>query len=168
LRECYDANDLVFVVGGYWGLMKEVVNSALELGFKVLIIPPIEQEDVQFPEGAIVVKTGTSYRVRSVFLARTSDVLVVLGGGAGCIQELVTAYTEGKPSYVLVGTGMPSDVVEKMPEYLDHRELAPVMKYRDENTLIKDLCNHLKQMKAERKESEDLARRDSKTRFPSG
>jgi len=166
LRECYDANDLVFVVGGYWGLMKEVVNLALELGFKVIIIPPIEQEDVRFPEGAIVVKTGTSYRVRSVFLVRTSDVLVVLGGGAGCIQELITAYTEGKPSYVLVGTGMPTDVIEEMPEYLDYRELAPVMKYRDENTLLKDLCDHLKHMKAEKKESKDLLGRE--TKFPSG
>lgn len=135
------------VVGGYWGLMKFVVDSALELGFKVLIIPPLEQEEVLFPEEAVVIKTGTSYRVRSVFLARTSDVLVVLGGGAGCIQELVTAYTEGKPTYVLVGTGMPTDIVKDIPEYLDHRKLAPVMKYQDENTLIKDLCNYLKTIK---------------------
>ncbi len=144
MRDCYNVEDLVFVVGGYWGLMKVIVDLALELGFRVLVIPPLEQEDVLFPEKAIVVRTGTSYRVRSVFLVRTSDVLVVLGGGAGCIQELVTAYTEGKPSYVLVDTGLPTDITEKMPEYLDYRKLAPIMKYRDENTLLRDLCDYLK------------------------
>ncbi|MEM4829564.1 MAG: hypothetical protein QW417_01820 [Zestosphaera sp.] len=147
LRDCCGVDDIVLVVGGYWGLMKEVVDSALELGFKVLIIPPIEQEEVPFPDEAIVVRTGTSYRIRSVFLVKTSDVLIVLGGGAGCIQELITAYTEGKPSYVLVNTGMPTDIVESMPEYIDHRKLAPIMKYRDENTLLRDLCNHLKTSK---------------------
>jgi len=149
LRDCYGADDLILVVGGYWGLMKEVVDLALELSFKVLIMPPLEQEDVSFPEKAIVVKTGTSYRVRSVFLVRTSDILVVLGGGAGCIQELVTAYTEGKPSYVLVDTGMPTDIIKNIPEYLDYRELAPIMKYHDEDTLLRDLCNYLRTSKTE-------------------
>lgn len=139
----------MLVVGGYWGLMKEVVDLALKLGFKVIIMPPLEREDVSFPEEAIVVRTGTSYRVRSVFLVRTSDVLVVLGGGAGCIQELVTAYTEGKPSYVLVDTGMPTDFIDSMPEYLDHRKLAPIIKYRDEEALLRDLCNYLKTSKTE-------------------
>lgn len=132
------------VVGGYWGLMKEVVDSALGTGVKALILPPLEQEHVDFPEGALVVRTGTSYRVRSIFLVRTSDVFVVLGGGAGCLQELVTAYTEGKPTYVLVRTGMPTDVVEALPEYLDQRKLAPIRKYSSEDVLLRDLCEYLR------------------------
>jgi len=71
-------------------LMKYVVDKAIELGFNVIILPPVGLEDASFPEKAIVVKTGVSFRNRSVFLARTVDVLVVLGGGGGCIQELVT------------------------------------------------------------------------------
>jgi len=104
------------VIGGYWGLMKYVVDKALELGFTV------------------------SFRSRSVFLTRTSDVLVVLGGGAGCIQELVTAYTEKKPVYILVDTGCSTDLVKSWPTYLDNRMLAPILKYSDPVELAREVC----------------------------
>lgn len=144
LSECYNADSLAIVVGGYWGLMRKVVDAALELGLRVIIMPPLEREDVEFPERAIVIRTGASYRLRSIFLVRTSDALVVLGGGAGCLQELVTAYTEGRPSFVLVGTGLPTDIVAGLPEYLDHRRLAPIKRYSDELSLLEDLCKYLR------------------------
>lgn len=128
------------VLGGYWGLMKHVVDKALELGFTVIILPPLELEHAEFPEKSIVVKTGVSFRSRSVFLVRTSDVLVVLGGGAGCIQELVTAYTEKKPVYVLVDTGYSTDLVKSWPLYLDNRMLAPILKYSDPVELAREVC----------------------------
>jgi len=130
------------VVGGYWGLMKHVVDYALNLGFAVIILPPLELEYVSFPEKAIVVKTGVSFRARSVFLVRTSDLLVVLGGGAGCIQEIVTAYTEKKPVYVLVDTGYPTDIVKTWPEYLDNRALAPIVKSSDPVELAREVCKY--------------------------
>jgi uncharacterized protein (TIGR00725 family) len=128
------------VVGGYWGLMKTVVDEALSAGFTVVVLPPVEEEDVSFPDRAVVVKTGLSFRGRSVALVRTSDVLVVLGGGSGCLQEAVTAYTEGKPVYALVSTGYPTDAISQWPEYLDDRRLAPIKKYRDVDELVRDLC----------------------------
>jgi hypothetical protein len=71
-RSCGDGVKLV--VGGYWGLMRYVVNKALDLGFTVIILPPVEREHVVFPERAIVVRTGLTFRARSVSLVRTSDV----------------------------------------------------------------------------------------------
>ncbi|WP_440059607.1 LOG family protein [Thermogladius sp. 4427co] len=128
------------IVGGYWGLMRIVVDEALSQGFTVVILPPVEEEDTDFPDGAIVVKTGLSFRGRSVVLARTSDALVVLGGGSGCMQEAVTAYTEGRPVYVLIGTGYPTDSMRDWPEYLDDRRLAPIKKYDSIDALVNDLC----------------------------
>jgi hypothetical protein len=61
------------IVGGYWGLMKYVVDKALDLGFTVVILPPVEREHVGFPERAVV-RTGLTFRARSVSLVRTSDV----------------------------------------------------------------------------------------------
>ena len=132
------------VLGGYWGLMKVVADEALRNGFTVVILPPAEMEGVGFPKEAIVVKTGTSFRVRSVFLARTSDVLVVLGGGAGCLQELVTAYTERKPVVVLVDTGYPTDMVSSWPTYLDNRMLAPIIKTSDPVEAARIACNQVR------------------------
>ena len=147
-RTCGSTSRLV--VGGYWGLMKHVVDYALDLGFTVIILPPLELEHVDFPEKAIVVKTGVSFRTRSVFLVRTSDLLVVLGGGAGCLQELVTAYTEKKPVYVLVDTGYPTDIVKTWPEYLDNRALAPVVKISDPVELAKRVCESGKRTSSKR------------------
>jgi uncharacterized protein (TIGR00725 family) len=130
------------VVGGYWGLMKHVVDTALKYGFTVIIIPPLELEHIPFPEQAIVIKTGVSFRARSVFLVRTSDLLVVLGGGAGCIQELVTAYTEKKPVYVLVDTGYPTDIVKSWPLHLDNRALALIVKISDPIELAREVCKY--------------------------
>jgi len=135
--------DVRLVVGGYWGLMRYVVDRALDLGFTVVILPPVEREHVVFPERAIVIRTGLTFRARSVSLARTSDVLVVLGGGAGSLQELVTAHAEGKPVYVLTNTGYPTDVVETWPEYLDDRMLAPLKKVRDPVELARLVCDEL-------------------------
>ena len=123
--------EVTIVVGGYWGLMRVIVDEALTRGFNVLIIPPLEQERVKFPEGAIVVRTGTSFRVRSVFLVRSSEVLVIMGGGAGSMQEAVTAYTEGVPTVLLTGFDMPSDKLAALAPYLDERRLAEVRVVRN-------------------------------------
>lgn len=123
--------EVAVIVGGYWGLMRVIVDEALTYGFNVLIIPPLEQERIRFPEGAIVVRTGTSFRVRSVFLVRSSEVLVIMGGGAGSMQEAVTAYTEGVPTVLLTGFDMPSDKLAALAPYLDERRLAEVKVVRN-------------------------------------
>jgi len=134
--------DLTVVVGGYWGLMRHVVDAALSEGLKVVILPPLEMEDVRFPDGAIVVRTGTSFRVRSVFLVRTSDVLVAMGGASGTMQEVVTAYTEGVP-VVSLRSGLPSDKLENIAPYLDDRKIAPISYVNTPEELADRVCKLL-------------------------
>ncbi len=126
LRKRVPVERVAFVLGGYWGLMKVVVDEAIKAGFRVIILPPERMEDTAFPEDALVIKTGTSFRVRSVFLVRTADVLVALGGESGSIQEIVTAYTEGKPIYVLGSTGLSTDKVKALAPYIDRRMVAEI------------------------------------------
>jgi uncharacterized protein (TIGR00725 family) len=133
-------DDLIIVVGGYEGLMKHIVDYALSLNFKVVILPPIEQENRSFPDNAIVIKTGSTYTVRSVFLVHTSNVLIVVGGGSGSLHELVAAYNEGKPIYVLTNTGLPTDIAENIPEKIDYRISITIKKFKDPKDLAKELC----------------------------
>ncbi|MEL9997455.1 MAG: LOG family protein [Sulfolobales archaeon] len=137
-------NELVLVVGGYWGLMKVLVDEALSLGVKVLIIPPIELENISYPENSLVIKSGTSYRLRSVILVRTSDVLVALGGAGGTFQEIVTAYDEGKPTFVLGGKGLPTDKVRYIAPYIDDRRTSKIVYVEDVNELVLEVCRELK------------------------
>uniref|UniRef100_A0A7C4FBS0 LOG family protein n=1 Tax=Thermofilum pendens TaxID=2269 RepID=A0A7C4FBS0_THEPE len=134
---------LCLALGGYWGLMRVVVDEALRHGLCVLLFPPAEREDFDYPEGALVVRTGTSYRVRSIFLCRSSDVLVCLGGEAGTMQEVFTAYLEGTPVLVLGGTGLATDVLEQLAPCLDTRCTSEVVVVRDPRELARKACELL-------------------------
>ncbi len=143
LGELLSPSETAIVVGGYWGLMRYVVDEALARDFKVVILPPLEREGIEYPRNALVVKTGVSYRVRSVFLVRTSDVLVVLGGGGGSIQEAVTAYTECKPVFVLAETGMDTDKLKHFSPYINGRMCSEVFLIKEPEELAESVVKAL-------------------------
>ena len=131
----------VFFVGGYVGLMKVAVDSIIAGGAVPVLILPIEYEAEHYPKGVIPVKTGMSYRGRNVVLVRSGDVLVAFGGGPGTIMEIITAYSEGRPVYLLVGHGMPSDALAKaFPEGRIGDGPQLIFYYNDPNKLAKDVC----------------------------
>ncbi|MCS7099033.1 MAG: LOG family protein [Sulfolobales archaeon] len=133
---------IAVLVGGYWGFMKVLVDELLKYGLMVVVFPPTEREDVEFPESAIVLRTGLSFRLRSVAMVRSSDAVVVLGGASGTAQELVTAYTEGKPVYLLL-SGLPTDRFAIFTPHLDERRLAEIRAYSDVEALVEDLCAYV-------------------------
>ncbi|QOJ78565.1 LOG family protein [Infirmifilum lucidum] len=130
-------------LGGYWGLMRVVVDEALSSGLPVVLFPPLERENEHFPEGAIVIRTGTGFRLRSVVFVRSVDVLVALGGEAGTVQEVVTAYLEGKPVLVLGGTGFATDKLEVFSPYVDSRAYSEVRIIGDPKKLALEACRLL-------------------------
>gem|GEM_PF-95450 len=147
-REC-GVEDVVLLVGGYWGLMKNVVDRALSVGFKVILFPPVEVENrFAFPSNTIVLRTGLSYRNRSVVMVRSSDILVALGGASGTIQEVITAYTEAKPTLVLKSTGMPTDRLARLAPYIDDRRLARVELVESPVELAKRACHLAKSLES--------------------
>jgi uncharacterized protein (TIGR00725 family) len=103
--------DAVLVVGGYRGGMRVVVDEALKKGLKVVMVLPRDYEGDPAPSQAIAVRTGMDVRGRSVVLVRSSDVLVVMGGGSGTLMEAITAYSIGVPVVYLVDTGYPTDAL---------------------------------------------------------
>ncbi len=134
-------SSITFLVGGYWGLMKYFVDEVLNHGMKVVILPPISREDYDFPSEAIVLRLGVDYRVRSVFLARACDVLVALGGAAGTMQEIFTAYCEGKPIALLVGYGLDSDRLQQFVPCIDERCTSRIETFKNGEELGRWLCS---------------------------
>lgn len=135
-------SSLTLLVGGYWGFMKVLVEEALSEGIDVVIFPPVEKEDVDFPDEAVVLRTGLSFRLRSVVMVRSSDAVVVLGGASGTMQELVTAYTEGKPVFLFL-CGLPTDKFAQLAPYLDERRTAEIRVYSNVEDLAGGLCGYL-------------------------
>ena len=139
LAEC--KKDIKLLLGGYWGLMKTVVDKAIELHIPVILFIPIEREDVPLPNEVIKVYTGCEFRCRSVMLVRSSDVLVSLGGGVGTEIELLMAYAMGKPVYSLVNTGLSTDLLRlSFPEYFDDRRVVKIRYFEDPIEMSKAVC----------------------------
>ncbi len=135
--------DIALVLGGYWGLMKVVVDRAIELSIPTILLPPIDREDIEYPHKAIVLRLGVDYRVRSVFIARAADVLVALGGESGTMQEIVTAYCESKPVIVL-RSGLSTDKLELLSPYLDTRRLSRIRFVSTGEELCQEVIAELK------------------------
>ncbi|CCC82719.1 hypothetical protein [Thermoproteus tenax] len=132
----------VVMVGGYWGLMRHVVDEALKRALPVVVFLPIEREDVELPEEAIGVRTGCEYRCRSVMLVRSSDVVVAFGGAAGTIIEILMGYAMGKPVFVLTGTGLATDNLPKaFSDYIDERRSSSVRYFSDPRDMAKAVCS---------------------------
>ncbi|MGC8568733.1 MAG: LOG family protein [Nitrososphaeria archaeon] len=136
----------VLILGGYWGLMKHVVDRAFELSIPSVLVLPAEHENVNPPSGVVLIRTGMEYRARSVPLVRSSDVLIVLGGSAGTMIEALMGYAMGKEVFVLKGHGLPSDKLESLGEYVDNRRNGIIKFYEDVRSLAEDLCRAGKRM----------------------
>jgi uncharacterized protein (TIGR00725 family) len=132
----------ILVLGGYWGGMKFIIDEALSSGINsIIVILPIERENVELPNGIIKVKSGCDFRCRSVILVRSSDILVALGGGVGTIIEILIAYAMGKPIYILTDTRLDTDKLESsFGEYIDERKLTEIKYLRDPEKLADMIC----------------------------
>ena len=150
LSKIHNVNDIVLFLGGYWGLMKVIVDEALKFGFKIVLVLPIEREIQEIPNNVIKVYTGGDYKLRSAILVRCGDVLVTLGGESGTIIEIFMAYAIGKNVYILNNTGMTSDKICKyFTTSLDKRNLAKVYCTDNPRELARIVIEDLK--KIERK-----------------
>ncbi|KUO87992.1 MAG: LOG family protein [Thermoproteus sp.] len=131
----------VVLVGGYWGLMRRVVDASLRRGLAVIALLPIEREDVELPEGAVGIRTGCEYRCRSVMLVRSADAVAAFGGAAGTMIEVLMGYAMGKPVFVLTNTGLASDNLAKaFPEYIDERKTAAVRYFGEPREMAREIC----------------------------
>jgi len=137
---------LTLMLGGYWGLMKVVVDHVIEKysDVNIILFLPLEREDVKVPKKVIRIKTGLTFKARSIPLVRSADVLVVLGGASGTILEAIAAYAQGIPVVILTGTGLPSDILERAyPLGFDHRRLAEVIFASKPKDAAKHVCRLL-------------------------
>ncbi len=133
--------DTVLILGGYWGLMKTVVDQAVQLSVKTVLLLPVENEKITAPKGVVLIKTGEEFRARSVPLVRSSDFLIALGGSSGTMIEALMGYAMGKDVFVLKGYGLPSDKLEELGEYPDSRKNGRLRFYDNAEKLIEGLCS---------------------------
>lgn len=115
-------DNLVIVLGGYWGLMKNIADYAISNSITTMFVlpdnPPIMPPNNEY---TIIVQTDLGFPTRSTVMCKTGDILVAMGGSIGSIIEIMLSYDFGKP-IIVVKSGKETDRVPQcFGKYIDHR-----------------------------------------------
>jgi hypothetical protein len=115
--------DCILVTGATTGLPDLVARAFRKSGGFALGVSPAEnrQEHVTrygLPDdGAdVIVFTGFGYKGRNVINVRSADIVLILGGATGTLNEFTIAYDEGKIIGVLEGSGGIADHIRTIVE----------------------------------------------------
>ena len=91
-------------------------------GLTIAFLPGMDKAGAN-PYVNIVFPTGLG-RARNLLTARSCDVLIMVGGSVGTLNELTIAYAEARPVVILRGSGGWADKIGGVlhdARYLDER-----------------------------------------------
>lgn len=134
----------IFINGACPGLPNDALLGAREEGgFTVGVSPAFSLhehvEAYKSPhENDFIIYTGLGFMERDIINIRSSDGVIIIGGGIGTLNELTIAYEEGRPIGVLTSTGGISDHVEHVIVELCSRKIAPNMVFDDDPAKLLD------------------------------
>lgn len=134
----------IFINGACPGLPHDAMIAAKEAGGFTLGISPAFSEyehinEYLSPDGHdIILFTGMGFMERDIINIRSSDGVVIVGGGIGTLNELTIAYEEGRPIAVLTNSGGISNSVPHVIEDLCKRRLLPNMVFDDNPARLLD------------------------------
>lgn len=122
--------DCILVNGACPGLPDEAAYGAHEAGGFTMGVSPAfsEKEHTNRYRSPIdyydmILFTGLGLMERDIINIRSSDAIILLGGGVGTLNEFTVAYDEGKVVGVLEGSGGVSNHIEEILKICD-RELS--------------------------------------------
>jgi len=134
----------IFINGSCPGLPHDALLGAKEEGAFTLGISPAFSEYEHLNEykspldNDMILYTGQGFMERDIINIRSSDAVVIIGGGIGTLNELIIAYDEGFPIGILTSTGGISDDVPHIIEELCQRKLPPNMVFDDDPKMLMD------------------------------
>ena len=136
--------DHIFINGACPGLPNDALLGAKEVGGLTIGISPAFSlhehiEEYMSPhENDFIMYTGQGFMERDIINIRSSDGVIIIGGGIGTLNEFTIAYEEGRPIGVLTGTGGISDHIPHIVEDLCVRKLAPNMVFDSDPSKLLD------------------------------
>ncbi len=136
--------NFVFVNGACPGLPHDSMLGAKEEGALTIGISPAFSEhehikEYRSPHGHdVIIYTGMGFMERDIVNIRTSDGVVIVGGGIGTLNEFTIAYEEGRPIGILTNSGGISDSIPYIVEELCKRKIAPNMVFDDDPKTLLD------------------------------
>lgn len=144
--------DLVVFTGETSGLPFTVAKSARASGGLTVGVAAAGNESDHFETyGAlgdtsdVVIFTGFGLKGRNVISVRSADIVIIISGSIGTLNEFTIAYDEGKIIGVLSGTGGTADLIPEVLKACPKTTRSIIEMDTDPGRLL-DLClEHFKQ-----------------------
>src|SRR3989338_395346 len=133
----------IFINGACPGLPNDALLGAKEFnGFTIGVSPAFsEYEHVNEYKSQhahdMIIYTGMGFMERDIINIRSSDAVVIVGGGIGSLNEFTIAYEEGRPIGILTHTGGISNSIPHILE-LCQREMPPNLVIDDDPVKLLD------------------------------
>lgn len=121
----------ILINGACPGLPHDAMLAAKEAGgFTVGVSPAFSEyehiNEYLSPAGHdMIIFTGMGFMERDIINIRSSDAVVIIGGGIGTLNEFTIAYDEGRPIGVVTDSGGISNSIEHVVVELCQREMPP-------------------------------------------
>jgi uncharacterized protein (TIGR00725 family) len=138
------------ITGATTGLPALVAKSFRQQGGFAVGISPAENHAEHIgryglpDDGAdVLIYTGFGYKGRNVINIRSSDIVIILGGATGTLNEFTIAYDEDKVIGVLTGSGGVADHIKQIVEVCQKPTLGKLFFDSDPKTLIQMCVNAL-------------------------
>lgn len=143
LGQSIASRELITVTGATTGLPDMVSRAARKNGGLTIGISPAmnEKEHVEryrLPVDGVdvIIYTGFGLKGRNVVNIRSSDIVIIFGGGMGTLNEFTIAYDEGKVIGVLTGSGGVADHISEIIDFASKPTTSVVISDSDPERLI--------------------------------
>ena len=140
------ARGCVVLTGGTTGLPHLVGGAARRAGALHVGVSPAQDErehvgryGLPTAETDVLIYTGFGLKGRNVVLVRSCDVVLVVRGAMGALNEFTIAHDEGRVIGCLTGTGGAADEIEGLMKALPKKTGARVF-FDDDPASLLDEC----------------------------
>lgn len=128
----------IFINGACPGLPNDALLAAqAEGGFTIGISPAFSEyqhinEYLSPHDHDLLIYTGMGFMERDIINIRSSDGVVIIGGGIGTLNEFTIAYDEGRPIGIITNSGGISNHIPHVVQELCQREMPPNIVFDDD------------------------------------
>jgi uncharacterized protein (TIGR00725 family) len=129
-------NNWTVITGGKTGIMLEAAKGAKEKGGITVGIVTGNSRNTSNSYNDVEIVSGMYTAGEEAILVNMSDVLIMLGGGAGTLQEVTIAYRLNKPVILIKNLGGWSQILQEFL-FLDERKKQSFFKAESGDQAIK-------------------------------
>ena len=139
-------HNCTLITGATTGFPDLISRAARSAGAVTIGVSPAQSREEHVSryslpdDGAdIIIYTGFGLKGRNIVNVRSSDIVVIVGGGIGTLNEFTIAFDEGKVIGILEGTGGVADRIKEIAG-LSGREVASELVFASSPEALIESC----------------------------